>query len=61
MVTRASDHKMLLARRAAAEANYARTKKISDLTEVLRYSDDAQEKVTAAPERKGAPIGQRWE
>ena len=61
---RASDHSMLLARRANAERSYARSKDIRDLTEVMR-STDAVKSNLAAPasseqQRTGTPIGQRW-
>jgi len=60
---RASDHSMLLARRANAERGYARSKDIRDLTEVMRSTDAVKSNLSApAPEqqRVGAPIGQRW-
>jgi hypothetical protein len=60
---RASDHSMLLARRANAERSYARSKDIRDLTEVMRSSEAVKNNLSApAPEQQriGAPIGQRW-
>jgi hypothetical protein len=39
---RASDHSMLLARRANAERSYARSKDMRDLTEVMRASEDVK-------------------
>lgn len=55
---RASDHAMLLARRANMERNNARNRDDSDLTEIMQASSVTPKKVD--PERKGAPIGNRW-
>jgi hypothetical protein len=65
MSYRTADHAMLLARRAReAEGRYSRTKKHSDLTEVINLSAETRtivaEPMESAP-RKGTPIGQRWE
>jgi hypothetical protein len=60
---RASDHAMLLARRANAERNYARTKDMHDLTEVMRASTAVKSSQSAPVQeqpRIGSPIGQRW-
>jgi hypothetical protein len=66
MAYRTADHAMMLSRRAReAEGRYARTKKHSDLTDVISLSAEAKNTTANAvaekSEHKGTPIGQRWE
>lgn len=61
-----SDHATSLVRKVKeSEQEFARTKNIRDLTNVVKYDAEAK-KVTkslkAEPEkRRGIPIGQRWD
>ena len=58
MAYRTADHAMLIARRARdAENRYTQAKKHTDLTEVITYT--AAKAPTA--ERKGVPLGQKWD
>jgi len=62
---RAADRAPLLVRKVHdAEREFARTKNVRDLTGVIRYSAEAKKIIgnmkAATPERKGIPIGQRW-
>jgi len=65
MAYRTADHAMMLARRARdAENRYARTKKHVDLTEVISFSAAARNTTAEAQpteERKGVPLGQKWD
>ena len=61
---RATDHAKLIAQKARIENQYARTKDVRDLTDVIRLDTESKKAVKSmkAPvaERKGIPIGQRW-
>jgi hypothetical protein len=62
---RAADHAMLMLHRAVSERDYARTKNLRDLTEVVQNDKEAKKVIknlrVEAPVRKGIPIGQRWD
>ena len=62
---RAADHAMLMATKARqAEKQYARTKSVRDLTDVIKMDATTKKmvKVLTIPteKRAGCPIGQRW-
>jgi hypothetical protein len=66
VVRQQSDRAPLLVRKVhMAEQEFARTKSVRDLTEVINYSAEAKQiirKLKVQPEKKkGCPIGQRWE
>jgi hypothetical protein len=63
---RASDHAASLVRKVkTAEQDFARTKNVRDLTNVVRYDAAAKsaiKQMKVEPEkRQGIPIGQRWD
>ena len=63
---RSTDRAPLLVRKIhAAEQEFARTKNVRDLTEIIRHSAKAKKLIRGlkvGPEkRQGIPIGQRWE
>ena len=60
-----SDRAPLLAKKVhEAEQEFARTKNVRDLTEVVRYSAESKQVIknlkTEPEKKKGIPIGQRW-
>lgn len=61
---RASDRATYLVRKLHdTEREFAKTKRVTDLTEVIKLSKETKgfiKTMRVEPERQGIPIGQRW-